>query len=121
MATEGRILDTRGILGGRMDAGTQSRSFHAVTRFLRTKPLGSVGAVIVLTIILLAIFAPLVAPYGIDRRVIAERMQNPSLHHILGTDELGRDIFSRVIHGARVSAFVGFGSVLLATVIAAAL
>src|SRR6266567_4806091 len=121
MSTEGRVIEAPGILGGRLEATGRERHFQAITRFLRTKPLGSVGAVIVLTIILLAIFAPQVAPYGIDRRVIAERMQNPSLHHFLGTDELGRDIFSRVIHGARVSAFVGFGSVLLATVIAAAL
>ncbi|HTE83442.1 MAG TPA: ABC transporter permease, partial [Dehalococcoidia bacterium] len=71
--------------------------------------------------ILLAIFAPLIAPYGLDNRVIAERMQNPSMKHLLGTDELGRDILSRVIYGARVSAFVGFGSVLIATVIAAAI
>lgn len=118
MATERGLIDSRGLLAGRVEAGPQARPLHAGLRFLRTKPLGSVGAVIVLTIILLAILAPQVAPYGFDHRVIAQRMQTPSAQHLLGTDELGRDILSRIIYGARVSAFVGFGSVLIATVIA---
>jgi peptide/nickel transport system permease protein len=99
----------------------RSRSARAILHFLRSKPLGAVGAAIVLAILLLAVLAPSVAPYNFDHRAISERLQNPSLHHPMGTDEVGRDILSRVIYGARVSAFVGFGSVIIATVIAGAI
>lgn len=97
---------------------TFGRWRYSVLRFLRTKPLGSIGAVIVLAIILLAIFAPQVAPFGFDHRVIREKLQTPSSAHLLGTDELGRDIWSRIVYGARVSAFVGFGTVLISTFVA---
>jgi peptide/nickel transport system permease protein len=83
--------------------------------------MGALGAAIVLLIIVTAVFAPVLAPYNFDHRQISQRMQNPSREHILGTDEVGRDILSRVIYGARVSAFVGFGAVIIATVIAGTL
>jgi peptide/nickel transport system permease protein len=73
---------------------------------------------LVVIIIICAIFAPAIAPYNFDHRSISERLQNPSASHLLGTDEVGRDILSRVVYGARVSAFVGFGSVIIATLIA---
>jgi peptide/nickel transport system permease protein len=121
MATEHTILDAPTSLPAFVERGIHARGLHAVERFLRTKPLGTIGAAIVLAILLLAAFAPVFAPYGFDHRVIAQRLQNPSAQHLLGTDELGRDILSRIIYGARVSAFVGFGSVLIATAIAATL
>jgi peptide/nickel transport system permease protein len=121
VTTEPGVFDARDLMLARPRRAFQGGSLHAIAHFARTKPLGTAGAVIVLAIILLAIFAPNVAPYGFDHRVISQRLQNPSVRHFLGTDELGRDIFSRVIYGARVSAFVGFGSVLIATVIAGAL
>src|SRR5579875_2797161 len=85
--------------------------------FLRHKPLGSLGAALVLAIIVLAIFAPQVAPYGYDQRILHDHLQAPSAQHLLGADELGRDILSRIIYGARVSAFVGLGTVLVATLV----
>ena len=90
---------------------------HGLRHFLRSKPLGSLGAALVLVIILLAVFAPLVAPYGFDQRILRDHLQSPSTTHILGADELGRDILSRVIYGARVSAVVGFGTVIVATIV----
>lgn len=87
-------------------------------RFVRTKPLGTVGLVLVLLIIVLAIFAPYIAPYGFDHRIISDRLQGPSSKHIFGTDELGRDMFSRIVYGARIAAFVGFGVVIIANVLA---
>ncbi|MHB8578102.1 MAG: ABC transporter permease, partial [Dehalococcoidia bacterium] len=77
-----------------------------------------IGAVLVLTNILLAIFAPQIAPYGFDQRRLVDKLQNPNSKHLLGTDLLGRDVLSRLIYGARVSAFVGFGSVIIAITIA---
>jgi peptide/nickel transport system permease protein len=121
MTTDRGLLKARGLPLPTTGDRFLGRPLNAVLRFLRTKPLGSVGAVIVLVIVLLAVAAPQIAPFGFDHRVIAQRMQTPSAQHLLGTDELGRDILSRVIYGARVSAFVGFGSVLIATVIAGAI
>jgi peptide/nickel transport system permease protein len=121
MTVEHQLFGKRGLAFDRAGEGLPARTLAAVLRFLRNKPLGAIGAGIVLAIILLAMFAPSVAPFGFDHRVLAQRMQNPSAQHLLGTDELGRDILSRVVYGARVSAFVGFGSVLIATSVAGAI
>jgi len=120
MATDQQLLEAR--KPGLESAASPGLGFlQALLRFVRTKPLGTVGAAIVLLILLTALLAPVIAPYNFDHRAISERLQNPSLGHPLGTDELGRDLLSRVIYGARVSAFVGFGSVIIATVIAGTL
>ena len=68
----------------------------------RHQPLAAIGVVIAVTWIVVAIFAPLIAPYGpLAQNFTAS--QAPTLHHPFGTDELGRDVFSRVIYGSRVS------------------
>jgi len=68
----------------------------------RRQPLAAIGVVIAVTWIVVAIFAPLIAPYGpLAQNFTAS--QAPTLHHPFGTDELGRDVFSRVIYGSRVS------------------
>jgi peptide/nickel transport system permease protein len=75
------------------------------------------GAIVVSLIILIAIFAPLLAPYGPEAINLRSRMQPPSAAHWFGTDELGRDILSRVIWGARPSLMVGVVSVAMACII----
>jgi peptide/nickel transport system permease protein len=65
-----------------------------------------------------AVFASQIAPYGYDVRDYHALLANPSWSHLLGTDDVGRDIFSRIVYGARVSVFVGFGTVALSTVVA---
>jgi peptide/nickel transport system permease protein len=70
------------------------------------------GLVIVVFFIILAIIAPLVAPYSYDGQALTERLQPPSSKHWFGTDDFGRDIFSRIVYGARISLWVGFFSVL---------
>jgi len=78
-------------------------------RFVRTK-LAVIGAVIVLLLVLTSIFAGVIAPhdpYEIDANI---RLGNPGKYHLFGTDEFGRDIFSRVIYGSRISLQVGFVS-----------
>jgi len=67
------------------------------------------GAILV-ALLVLAVLAPLVAPYAFDALDLARRRGAPSLHHLLGTDELGRDLLTRVLYGARVSLAVGFVS-----------
>ena len=66
------------------------------------------GMIILAIVILVAIFAPWIAPYGYDDQNYDETFQSPSLKHIMGTDNFGRDIFSRVVYGARISLQIGF-------------
>jgi len=82
-------------------------------RLVREKPLGTAGAVIVLLMLFTGIFADLLAPYGMNQVSLADRLTGPSGEHILGTDNLGRDLLSRIIFGARISMYVGLGASLL--------
>lgn len=88
----------------------------ALIDFARRKPLGAFGAVVLASTIFLAIFANVVAPY--DPLEIAPRikLQTPTAQHLFGTDNLGRDILSRIIYGARSSIYVGTIALLLGTV-----
>lgn len=85
-------------------------------RLVRTKPLGTASAVIVLVFFFVGVFANFIAPYGYNEQKIRnpdgtttrfERLSSPSFSHFLGTDSIGRDMFSRVIYGARISMLVG--------------
>ena len=76
-----------------------------------------VGAGIVIFFILLAIVGPYIAPQGINEQNFAKRLLAPSNEHWFGTDDFGRDILSRIIHGARISLWVGFFSVILSVII----
>ncbi len=82
-------------------------------RWLRRYGLASAGAVVILAWTLAAIFAPWVSPYPPNVVNVAGRLLPPSAAHWLGTDALGRDVFSRVIFGARISLAVGFVVVLV--------
>jgi peptide/nickel transport system permease protein len=93
-------------------------SVATVWRFCRRKPLGALGGLIVVVLILLALLADRVAPYDYDETIAGARMRPPGARFWMGTDNLGRDILSRVVYGARVSVTVGFGAVLLGTVLA---
>ncbi len=79
--------------------------------------LTKIGAAIVLTLILIAIFAPLLAPYDPDAISLPGELEGPSSSHILGQDKLGRDILSRVLYGTRVSLAVGFTVVTISVII----
>lgn len=88
---------------------TQAASYwsQAWRRFRRNK-LAMVGASILLILIVASIIAPYISPYGRDEIILAERKQGPSDLHLLGTDELGRDLFTRLLYGGRVSFTVAF-------------
>ena len=79
-------------------------------RLIKEKPLGTVGGVIVLLMFLTGIFADFLAPYGMDEINLEARLSPPSVQFRLGTDNIGRDMLSRVIFGARVSMIVGVAS-----------
>ena len=71
------------------------------------------GAAILVVVTLLAVFAPWITPYGPMAMKISDRLQSPRLAHWFGTDELGRDVFSRVVFGARYSLMIGASVVLI--------
>ncbi|HZE23570.1 MAG TPA: hypothetical protein VE054_06230, partial [Blattabacteriaceae bacterium] len=87
----------------------------------RRNVLASVGMVLVAVFIVFALFAPWIAPQNPSNIDLPSRLQPPSGAHCFGTDELGRDIFSRVIYGARISMLVGSsvvaGSLLLGLIL----
>jgi peptide/nickel transport system permease protein len=87
-------------------------------RFCRAKPLGGFGLIVLVLMVVMAIFAPWIAPYGYDETDVLNRLQGSSLAHPMGTDNLGRDLFSRIIYGARVEMLVGLGAVAIAVGIA---
>ena len=83
---------------------------------IRRHPIGFMGLVVVLLVLLMAIFAPVVAPYTPSSQG-ATRLLPPSAEHLMGTDELGRDVFSRIVFGARTSLYVGLLAVGIASVL----
>lgn len=94
----------------------KGRSFLAdlLIRLFREKPLGTVGGIIVLALLLVGVFAGLIAPYGYNDIFVGPRLSAPSPEHILGCDQLGRDLLSRIIYGARVSLVIGLGVSIIA-------
>ncbi|MFD1991540.1 ABC transporter permease [Paenibacillus nicotianae] len=82
-----------------------------IRSFMRNKT-AVVGLAIVVFFIILALLAPLISPYDYKAQVLSERLQAPSATHWFGTDDLGRDILTRTLYGARISLWVGFVSVI---------
>jgi peptide/nickel transport system permease protein len=95
-----------------------ARRLAVLWQFARRKPLGALGGFIVLILLTMALFAPWIAPYKYDETIPGARMKAPGAQFWMGTDNLGRDVYSRVVYGAAVSVTVGFGAVLLANVLA---
>lgn len=92
--------------------------FDVWLQMLRRKPLGTVGGVIVLLMLLLAILADVLTPYGFAETDLRARFISSSASHWLGTDQIGRDVATRILYGARISLYVGFGAVAIASLIA---
>ena len=85
-------------------------------RLVKEKPLGTVGGIITIILLLTGIFAPWLAPYS-PTALSGTRLLPPSAHFWLGTDDLGRDMLSRIIFGARISVVVGLGASIIASII----
>ena len=90
-------------------------------RFCRRKPLGALGGLIVIALVGMAVLAPWIAHYAYDETLRGARMKAPGAQFWMGTDNLGRDMWSRVVYGARVSVTVGFGAVLIANALGVAI
>jgi peptide/nickel transport system permease protein len=86
-------------------------------RLVHEKPLGLAGGIIVLLLLFAGIFANWLAPYGYNEVNFVERLMPPSSTFLLGTDNMGRDIMSRIIYGARISMIVGLAGAALHVII----
>ncbi|WP_454617125.1 ABC transporter permease [Bradyrhizobium cenepequi] len=100
--------------------GQESRRNPALQflgRLFREKPFGAAAGVIFLLFVFAGLFADVLAPYGFNEINPIQRLKPPSWAHLFGTDNLGRDLFSRCLYGARLSVIIGFSAAFLATVI----
>src|SRR5215831_18070696 len=94
------------------------RAAHALLLFCRRKPLGALGGFLILVMLVMALGAPWIAHYSYDESIPGARMKPPGAHFWMGTDNLSRDVWSRVVYGARVSVTVGFVTIALSTFVA---
>ena len=88
------------------------------SRLWREKPLGMIGGMVILMLIVVAIFADVLAPYPYAEVHPADRLQGSSRQYLLGTDYIGRDFLSRLIYGARISLLVGLAATTLNVMVA---
>ncbi len=110
--TDERAAPERGLT---RSASAASRAAAGVAWFLRPKPLGAIGGTLVVLLALLAIAAPLLTPYDPVQTSPREQLASPSASHPIGTDQLGRDLWSRILFGSRISLALGFGAVAMGT------
>jgi peptide/nickel transport system permease protein len=99
-------------------AKRKSAFMDVVGRLVREKPLGLFGAILVIMFFVMAAASPIIAPFGPNQLGAGPRLGDPTFDNLLGTDNLGRDIFSRVVYGARVSITIGLVATMLGTLIA---
>ncbi len=99
-----------------VSAPSESEGRKFIRRLLKRKTV-AFGLIVLSVFVLLAVFAPLIAPYAPGKLSIVNRLSPPSLQWFFGTDEFGRDVFSRTIYAGRLSLLVGAAVVTLATVI----
>lgn len=81
--------------------------FVAILQRLSTNKLAMAGLIVMLILIIIAIFAPLIAPYSVTEQDYTYVLKGPNAQHLFGTDKMGRDIFSRCVYGARYSLSLG--------------
>jgi peptide/nickel transport system permease protein len=113
------VLDHRAELNR---AGANATGFFGTARFLmRRYPLGAVGALIVLLFVLTALLAPWLTAYDPTATNPRASLARPTADHLLGADFMGRDMWSRIAHGARISLAVGVGSTFLGCLIGVAI
>jgi peptide/nickel transport system permease protein len=104
-------------LGRAMEEEAEAARPRPVRRWLRRYWLATVGGTIVLAWILIAIFSPWFVPYAPEALDVTKRLLPPSSEHWLGTDMLGRDVFSRLLVGGQISLFAGFSVALIGAAI----
>lgn len=118
MAADARILEQYVL---RPEASTRVRVRRSLFNFIRRKPLGAFCALIVVLLIVIAAFPQLFTRYDPNTGSLLGRYYSPSSAHWFGTDNLGRDYYTRIIYGARTSIIIGFGVVAISTGLATVL
>ena len=112
------MSDAIGIPSAVIASKRRSRLADFFIRLVREKPLGTISGIIIMILILVAIFADVLAPYPYWEQHLVDRLQGSSAQYLLGTDQLGRDFLSRIIIGARLSIVVGLAATALNVVVA---
>ena len=111
------MLDTPTTTEAKAPKARRHGEFYFVSRRLSQNSSAVIGFVVAVLLFLMAIFAPLIAPYPYAKQDLSHTRAAPSVQHIFGTDELGRDIFSRIVWGSRFSLSVGVLAVIVGTLI----
>ena len=111
------MSDAVGISSTEIAPRRRSRLVGFSIRLVKEKPLGTISGIIILILFFVAIFADVLAPYGILELHLEDRLTGPSAKYLLGTDGIGRDLLSRLIFGARVSMLVGLTVTTISVVI----
>ena len=114
----GNTSDAIGVPTVVIAAKRRSRLADFFTRLVKDRPLGTTCGIVILILIFVSIFGGVLAPYPYKEIHMVDRLQGPSAQYLLGTDQLGRDLFSRLIFGARISLLVGLAVTVLNVVIA---
>jgi peptide/nickel transport system permease protein len=116
------VAATRGKVAVKSEGGWRRNPFiRLLGRLWREKPLGAIGGILVLLALLAGLLADLLAPYGYAEAHFTMSLRPPSAEHWLGTDYLGRDLFSRLLYGARVSLTIAVCAVVIGMAYATAL
>ena len=95
----------------------KNSQWRDVWRRLRKNRMAMFGLCVLILLFFLAIFADVVAPYGYDDQNYSQMLELPSWQHVMGTDNYGRDIFSRIVYGTRISLLIGFISLAISTIV----
>ncbi len=112
------MSETTDTVAGKVEEARRPRAAATfLKRLVREKPLGFAGGIILLLMLLTGLFADFLAPYPYDENHVGDRLTGPSSQYLLGTDGTGRDMFSRIIYGARISMIIGIAATALSTVI----
>ena len=112
------MSDALGIPSAAGGPKTRNKLAEFFIRLVREKPLGTVSGIIILILIFVSIFADVLAPYPYYEAHLVDRLTGPSDQYLLGTDQLGRDLLSRIIYGARISLGVGLAATTINVVVA---
>lgn len=92
------------------------KNTKGIREFIKAKPLGAAGGILLLLFLLIALLAPFLTAYDPEGQQLTARLQGPSLAHIMGTDDYGRDVCSRIIYGSRTSLYVSLLAVAFSVV-----
>jgi peptide/nickel transport system permease protein len=111
------MLDAATSIEGKAPKVKKHSEFYSVARRLSKNSSAVIGFIVAVFLVVIAIFAPLIAPYPYDKMDLLHTRDAPSREHIFGTDELGRDVFSRIVWGSRFSLSIGVLAVLMSTAI----